>query len=273
MRKIISSLVLKNILTLLVFAVIAKFIALVMLFFLPKNGVEIALDNSNSVFYKSYRLSRAFGLQVEKKENTPLKEVFQIDSLILHAIYGNSKQGFIVFAEKNAPNANKILALNHEYKGYKLISIKQKSVLLEKDLKSFELLIKQDGANNYIKRISKPIVRKKDEDTSTDVLRTVSKKDVMYYAKNFKAIWKNIAIKEIKKDGVIDGFKILSVKKNSIFSQLGLTKGDVIKSVNNQQIKSYGDAFKIYNNIQDYESLKIEIIRNKQKKELEYEIF
>lgn len=79
--------------------------------------------------------------------------------------------------------------------------------------------------------------------------------------------------KRDKRNGKIDGFKVLSVKQNSIFAQLGLLKGDIIMAVNNQPLKSYADAFKVYDNIGDFDSLKLDIIRNKQKKELEYEVF
>lgn len=275
MRQLISSKTMQNITTLLVLVVIAKLVGLIILFFLPKSGVELATNDVNNIKYRSYKVSNSFGLVGDVKANTPKvppKETLKIDSLILHAIYGDDKQGFIVFAEKKSPQANKILALNHEYKGYKLTHIKQISAILEKGGVAYELVFKETPNSIPIKkRVLAPPPPK--DAGNTEVVRAVSKKDVMHYAKNFDAIWKNIAIKEIKKGGKIDGFKVLSVKQSSIFARLGLLKGDIIMSVNNQPLKSYADAFNIYNNIKDYESLKINIIRNKQKKELEYEIF
>lgn len=274
MRQLISSKTMKNIITLLSMIAIAKLIGLIVLFFLPKSGVEIASNDVNSMKYRSYKVSNSFGLVTNKKKKPPKappKEVLRIDSLILHALYGDDIHGFIVFAEKKAPLANIILALNHDYKGYKLTHIKPQSAILEKGGKAYELLFKELTSSIPLQnRVSVPIPK---DLGNTDVVRAVSKKDVMHYAKNFDSIWKNIAIKEIKKDGKIDGFKVISVNKSSIFARLGLLRGDIITSVNNQSLKSYADAFNIYNNIKDYDSLKISIIRNKQKKELEYEIF
>lgn len=274
MRKLISKDLLSLLTKLLVMLVFAKFISLTLLFFLPLSSLERVGDSVGSIKYRSYRPSKLFDAQTHTSSinKEPISTALRIDSLTLHAIYGNSIEGFIVFAEKSKPNENHILALHQSYGGYKLVGIKQKSAILSKNGTNYELVFKDTGkAIPLEQRVSRALAKQLEDDTG--VLRAVRKKDVMYYAKNFKAIWKNIAIKEIMRNGKIDGFRVMSVKKDSIFGQLGLAKGDVIKSVNNQKLKSYGDAFKIYHNIKDYDSLKLVIIRNKQEKELEYEIF
>lgn len=242
------------------------------MFFLPKSGVESITQNHSQIKYQNYKISTIFGLKDTTKPVKTYKDLVRIENLILRAIYGNNKRGFIVFAQNSTPSTNIILGLNHSYKGYKLTQIKQKSVILQKNGKDFELVLKDDTSSSYITRIKSVQTAKRPKNQS-DAIRAVRKKDIMHYAKNFDQIWKNIAIDEIKKDGKIDGFKIMSVNQSSIFGKLGLQKGDIIKSVNNKVMTSYADAFKIYNNIQDYEGLKIQIIRNKQIKELEYEIF
>lgn len=277
MRKILNSKFINILAVLLILVAIAKFLGLIALYFLPKTGVELAANTTTNIKYRSYKFVHLYDLKDDvKKPSTkpkPIKNVLKIDSLILRAIYGDDKEGFIVFAEKMAPQVNHILALNKTYKGYKLIQIRLLSVILQKGGKNFELTFKDTRAN--IIPIKQRILKTPTPKNlgNTDVVRAIKKKDVMFYAKNFKEIWKNIAIKEVKRDGKIDGFKVLSVKQDSIFAQLGLLKGDIIMSVNNQPLKSYADAFKVYDNIGNFDSLKLDIIRNKQKKELEYEVF
>ncbi len=276
MRKILNNKIIKLLAIILILAAIAKFANLIALYFLPKTGVELSSDISANIKYRGYKISNLFDLkraQTTKQAPKPIENVFKIDSLILHAIYGDNKQGFIVFAEKTNASNTHILALNDSYKGYKLAQIRLSSVILQKNEKNYELKFKESkkSAIPLQKRILK--TPPKELIGNTDVLRAVRKKDVMHYAKNYKEIWKNIAIKEIKRNGKIDGFKVMSVKANSIFAQLGLLKGDIIMSVNNQPLKSYADAFKVYNNIGNIDSIKLDIIRNKEKKELEYEVF
>ncbi len=63
------------------------------------------------------------------------------------------------------------------------------------------------------------------------------------------------------------------VKEKSVFEKLGLIKGDVITAVNGQKLKSVSQVFKLYNNMDKLDSLKLTIMRDNQEKELEYEIF
>ncbi len=276
MRQLINSKTMNLVAFVLSMIVLAKLVGLVVLYFLPKSGIELVPLQGNNLKYRSYRVSQLFDLNSNTPtpiKLNPIKNALKIDNLILHAIYGDNSKGFIVFAEKSSLDKNHIIALNQSYKGYKLIRIRQASAILEKGGKNYEIVFKDEPNRIPIQeRVSAPKSAEKYLG-NTDVLRAVRKKDVMHYAKNFNEIWKNIAIKEVKRNGKIDGFKVMSVKRSSIFAQLGLLKGDIIMSVNNQELKSYADAFKVYDNINDYDSLKLVIIRNKQKKELEYEVF
>ena len=85
-------------------------------------------------------------------------------------------------------------------------------------------------------------------------------------------IWNNIEIIEIKNGEIIDGFKINRVNKDSVFSKIGLKEGDIIKMVNNSVLSSYADAFKIYNNMENSKYINMQILRNNEVMELNYEI-
>jgi general secretion pathway protein C len=88
---------------------------------------------------------------------------------------------------------------------------------------------------------------------------------------NMNEIYKNIGIKEIKK-GNKKEFQIAFVRRGSPFAKLGIKRGDIIKSINGQEIDSYGSAFKAYRSIKDADMLNVVVIRNNKKLELEYEI-
>jgi general secretion pathway protein C len=98
------------------------------------------------------------------------------------------------------------------------------------------------------------------------------KNDLSYYLKNPKRIWDDISITEIKKGDKIDGFKVTKIKNASRMSRLGLKKGDVIIKANNIELKSYKDAFNIFNKINEIDTLQIVVMRNNTEKEFIYEI-
>ena len=66
---------------------------------------------------------------------------------------------------------------------------------------------------------------------------------------------------------------ITYIKSGTIFSRLGLKAGDTIKSINNNPLKSYADAFGVYYKIENTKALKITILRENKERELEYEIY
>ncbi len=93
-----------------------------------------------------------------------------------------------------------------------------------------------------------------------------------HYVKNMDDIYKNIGIGEIKEGNSLKGFKITFVRRDSPFAKLGVRRGDIIKSMNGQEINSYNAAFSVYKNIQNIDNLTLVIQRGKEEMELEYEI-
>jgi general secretion pathway protein C len=85
-------------------------------------------------------------------------------------------------------------------------------------------------------------------------------------------IMKNIGIVEQKAGKDLKGFRVTFVRKNSPFAKLGLRRGDVIKSINGQEITSYNVAMDVYKNIDKMNALSITVKRGKEEMELEYEI-
>jgi len=102
--------------------------------------------------------------------------------------------------------------------------------------------------------------------------KIISKSLLDHYADNMDDIYKNIGITEVKKGNTIKGFKITFVKRGSPFAKLGLKRGDMIKSINGEEITSYSAAFNAYKNIKDVDNLTLVIMRGKKEMELEYEI-
>jgi general secretion pathway protein C len=177
--------------------------------------------------------------------------------------------------KKNKKETN-LLSMGDVIKGYKFIDIKieEKEAIFEKNNKIYTLQIDKikDKKNQKIKKYNSHNNKKIKQNTD-DVILAVPKGEILKYRNNFKKIWKNISIKEVKKKGKINGFLITRIKPGTIFSKLGLKEGDIIKELNNNKIKSYAEAFKIYYKIDRMRALKITILRNKVQKDIEYEIY
>ena len=144
-------------------------------------------------------------------------------------------------------------------------------VLFEKAAKEYRLDIKLDNKNiNY--EVEQTVDNIKENLVISNDSVTVKRDYLNSYINDIEKVWNNISINEVKKNGVLEGFKISSVAKESVFAKLGLKKGDIIKSINNNVLTSYADAFKVYNNINNTQYLNLEILRNNEIMELNYEI-
>jgi len=73
-------------------------------------------------------------------------------------------------------------------------------------------------------------------------------------------------------DGQADGFRVFAIKPESIFAKVGLQNGDIIRSINNQDITSPERAFQVFQELRNARNLSVEISRKGQTQSLSYEI-
>ncbi len=155
--------------------------------------------------------------------------------------------------------------MSEEYQGYVLKSILASSAVFLKQNQEYELSLED------VKK-SLSVFKVDNSQNNEDVQHNISRKDIERYTKAPESIWKDISIKELKDKNKIIGFKVTGINPNSKFAYLGLKKGDIIIKVNNVALTSYKVAIDIYKNIDKLESVQIVVIREKQEKELVYEI-
>ncbi len=263
MKQLISPLWIKRFLVLAWMAIVIKALMLGVLFFLPKQGIE-QVQIPERALYASYKPSAAFGLQGKKVEKPKEEPVYRLDNLTLQGLYDDPVSPFIAVAEGSNVM---MIGLNEDFKGYKLVEVKSDRAIFEKAGKRYEITFKDTPIKTGSISAAEPEV------IADDAAVFVKRNEIKYYANNFDAIWKNVKIKEIIKEKRLEGFEVEWVKEKSVFEKLGLIKGDIITAVNGQKLKSISQVFKLYNNMDKLDSLKLTIMRDNQEKELEYEIF
>lgn len=64
------------------------------------------------------------------------------------------------------------------------------------------------------------------------------------------------------KDGVAQGFKLFSIRPDSIYSKIGVQNGDVIKRINGFDLNSPEKALEVYSKLKESGRIDIEIERN-----------
>ncbi len=73
-------------------------------------------------------------------------------------------------------------------------------------------------------------------------------------------------------DGSVEGFRLMDIKPDSIFVQLGLRRGDIIKSVDGTMIDSPAKAMQMYNSLKNAPQVTLDIERGGRTLNLNYTI-
>lgn len=261
----------------LILFLIAYLLTSILYIYLPKKPKINIEQVSYNVEYAKYKLYKNFQEKSVKKKTKPKKKIQAeyklISNIILKAIYSTQSNGGWIIISENSSSKTYILSIGDTFKNYKLKLIYNNYVIFTKDNKEYKLAIKADNkkANYTIKNIENetPI---NNQITQSDNEFTIERKLINNYSQNISKIWKEINIQDYKIDGKLNGFKIRSIASKSIFHSLGLKKGDIIKKVNNIDLKSYSNAFSIYKKLNNTTNLNFTILRNNEEVELEYEI-
>ncbi len=257
--------------TYIVLLIGAYLICTILFFILPKQGVDYTSFVSTNLKYTKY--DGFYSSKVIQLQKTIIKKESNLEKLsnyTLTAIYSTSSNSGWITLVNNSNKQSYILSQSENIDNYTLTKLFNNYVVFQKNDKEYKLEIKKSTNINYdmtelVDNIKQNII------VSNDNVK-INRTYLNSYVSNIDKVWKNISIQEIRKDGKIDGFEVLNVNKKSVFSKLGLKKGDIIKSINNNILNSYAEAFKVYNNMSSTKYLNLEILRNNQIMELNYEI-
>lgn len=249
---------------LFLFATISKY-------FLPSSS-QFFSPSEPSNLYKNYPFERAFGLKSTQASQSisasPSRGAIQtLDGLTLKAVFSERNGGFVVVEDGKVSN---FIGLNEEFKGYKLTRIEPRKAIFERNSIEYEIsMIDTTPAYNQPVLDQKPMLNRSNTNQRLD---KITRKELERYKNDARLIWDNIGINPITQNGQFKEFRVTFVTKGSIFEQLGIMPGDVLKSANGVELDGYASALKLYSEMDKIEFLRLEIIRNNQIRELTYEI-
>jgi len=74
------------------------------------------------------------------------------------------------------------------------------------------------------------------------------------------------------KNGKKAGLKLMNIQSSSVYNQIGLQNGDVIRSVNGEQIKSQAHAMELFEKFRKADVVRLELERNGKRETYNYDI-
>ncbi len=90
--------------------------------------------------------------------------------------------------------------------------------------------------------------------------------------KNINQLMSQVKVRPHFKDGKPDGLLLSHVRANSIFKEMGLRNGDIVKGVNGNEIQSVDDALKFYESLKSSSSVEVQLERHGEPLTIGYQI-
>lgn len=90
--------------------------------------------------------------------------------------------------------------------------------------------------------------------------------------KNINQLMSQVKIRPHFKDGKPNGLLLSHVQQNSIFKDMGLQNGDIVKGVNGKEIQSVDDALKFYDSLKSSSAVELQIERGGDVLSINYQI-
>jgi len=90
--------------------------------------------------------------------------------------------------------------------------------------------------------------------------------------KNINQLMSQVKIRPHFKDGKPNGLLLSHVQQNSIFKDMGLQNGDIVKGVNGKEIQSVDDALKFYDSLKSSSAVELQVERGGDVVSINYQI-
>lgn len=182
-----------------------------------------------------------------------------LNIVLLGTVYGPERVAFAVMEEKGKKKQG-LYQTGDKVQGALIKKVLRGRVILEVKGKDEILEMEQAKAGKQGSR----------ESMGDGYTITVSYDDLQKSLGNINSLLTQVRIRPLIKNGKPDGLVLSHVKPGSIFSKLGLKNGDVVKKIDNKEIKSPEDAFAFYNRLKSGAALSLEINRGGNIKTLNY---
>lgn len=152
----------------------------------------------------------------------------------------------------------------------------RKKVVLNVNGKDEILLMEDDKPDQAKKRRkSSPLrgaIPLDDERFDTGETLSIDREKINSSLKNINQLMSQVKVRPHFKDGKPNGLLLSHVKQNSIFKDMGLQNGDIVKGVNGKEIQSVDDALKFYDNLKSSASVELQIERKGEGLSINYQI-
>ena len=240
------------------------FNSIMVIFLDNKKTGNLHVRHKKSQYLKNFPKFKNSNSSEVKKVLPQIKPKEKLGKISLQACYAEKNKKFIVFKDGVQ---TVFLDLNQSYKNAKVIEIGMNYALFLKDGKKIKLLLE----NTKIASTNKKSIQLSPQ-TKDGGYVGVKRVEFKRYTHNIRQALRDVRVQELRKSKQFAGLRLSYIRKGSFFDRMRLRVGDVIKSVDGNELKSIMDLLPYYNRLDSTTTLRIGFERGGEMKEVIYEI-
>lgn len=201
-------------------------------------------------------------LTVQKKQAEAPKEAKQPLSLALIGTF-MSKDGLYAIIEETKKTEQDVFASGDSVFGEaSVLEVTSERVTLKREDGEIVTLIIDDSASSSFTGSSSPSVES----------MVVSKSQLDEALSNLPLLLTQARAVPYFKDGKSVGLRLFAIKSGSMFETIGLKNGDILKSINGTSLGDITQAVKLFEELRNERSISVQVERNREDKEFQYQI-
>lgn len=219
-------------------------------------------------FGEKFGIASHFGGAIHSK--TVTTPTLVPDPHRIKAIYRSATGSFVSISDGQE---TAIVPLGGVYKKvFRLISLTDTAAVFRGYGNTYRLRL---GCRDNLSRqemIAQPVPDSGEDGAQENEWHSIAYQTIVNQMNNLQNLEKTIDISEARKGTKTVGFRVNAIAAESILGQLGILRGDIIQSVNNQKLESFADALNVYSQLPHLRSVRITVLRNNLPKDIVYEI-
>jgi len=202
-------------------------------------------------------------------EQEPIKPT-ELKLKLLGTVAGDQKHAYAVILDQKKRRQN-LYRVGDPIQTAIVDEIRRGSVLLKVG-NSKEILSMEEDPGMGLSSSGKDPQAKKGKPDVSDGKITLTRKELNQSMRNINQLMSQIRIRPHFNRGRPDGLSVNNIKRQSIFSKMGLRNGDIIQGVNGKKIKTVDDVMSLYQQLNSVNDVDLEIKRRGKPMSMQYQI-
>ncbi len=219
----------------------------------PSPEKEIEVSQRPLSFYSSIEKRNLFDLLKETRRKVVLNTPPPLE--LKGTVVGGERFTFAVIENKKT-RKQKLLRIGDNIDNWVVKKIGKRDVLLEKGGETITLRIKESVSFT----------------SSSPEVRMLEKERVEEMKKRVSQILSQVRISPFFRGGKMEGFRVNYIIPGSVVEEMGIKRGDIIKSINGEILNTPGKVFEVYRRFQNADRIVMEIDRGGVLKTLVFQV-